>query len=92
MLQALLSECRFNVEDTVLVGDTEFDMEMARRIAMPRIAVDYGAHPIARLKVYDPVLCVNHFPQLQTFRLPSWPLAANPEPELRSGPLPRVGD
>ena len=58
MLNELLAEQNFTAEQALMVGDTEFDMAMAKAIGMPRIAVDYGAHHIDRLKAYDPVLCV----------------------------------
>ncbi len=61
MLQELLAVTAMGVERAVMVGDTEYDMAMAKAIAMPRIAVDYGAHHIDRLKPYEPVLCAGHF-------------------------------
>lgn len=66
MLQELLREFRRNAGDAVMVGDTEYDMEMARRIDMPRIAVSYGAHTIERLRPYQPVLCIDQFPEIRT--------------------------
>lgn len=59
MLHELLAELNVPVEEAVMIGDTEFDMEMARRAEMPRIAVDYGAHHISRLTPYEPVLCAS---------------------------------
>ncbi len=61
MLHELQREFAVGQEDMVMVGDTEFDMEMARRANVARIAVDYGAHHVDRLKPYDPVLCVSDF-------------------------------
>ncbi|WP_053979457.1 HAD family hydrolase [Marinagarivorans algicola] len=60
MLNELLQEHRSIAEHAIMVGDTEFDMAMAQAINMPRIAVDYGAHAIDRLKNYDPILCVGN--------------------------------
>lgn len=64
MLNELLKQTSHEVARAVMVGDTEFDMEMARRAGMARIAVDYGAHHLDRLKAYDPVLCVSRFSQI----------------------------
>lgn len=64
MLQQLLREFDADVGDAVMIGDTEYDMEMARRIDMPRIAVSYGAHHIGRLYSYEPVACLDQFEQL----------------------------
>ncbi len=64
MLHELLGEFDIHAQETVMVGDTEFDMEMARRAQVPRIAVDYGAHHIDRLKPYKPIMCVSNFRQI----------------------------
>jgi phosphoglycolate phosphatase len=64
MLQQLLTQFHVGVDEAVMVGDTEYDMEMARCIQMPRIAVSYGAHAIERLKPYEPIMCVDDFVQL----------------------------
>lgn len=65
MLLELLDEFQCPVDQAVMIGDTEYDMAMARAIQMPRIAVSFGAHHIDRLKSYDPVLCVDHFSQIK---------------------------
>jgi phosphoglycolate phosphatase len=64
MLLELLAEFRYQAEDAVMVGDTEYDMEMARRARMPSVAVSYGAHHIDRLKPYQPRLCIDRFAQI----------------------------
>lgn len=66
MLRELLVEFHRQPEHAVMVGDTEYDMEMARRAHMPRVAVSYGAHTIDRLRPYQPVLCIDHFPDIKT--------------------------
>ena len=64
MLEQLLQEFGVAPNDAVMVGDTEYDMEMARLINMPRIAVSYGAHHVDRLRIYEPDLCMDHFSQI----------------------------
>lgn len=59
MLSELLVECDRRSEETVMVGDTEFDMAMAQAVDMPRVAVSYGAHHPDRLMKYEPILCVD---------------------------------
>lgn len=66
MLRELLSEFRRQSDDAVMVGDTEYDMEMARRVGMPKVAVSYGAHTIERLRPYEPILCLDHFSEIRT--------------------------
>lgn len=75
MLQELLVEFRQRPDCAVMVGDTEYDMEMARRIDMPRVAVSYGAHMIERLRPYEPILCIDRFPEIRTL-LTNIPLRA----------------
>jgi phosphoglycolate phosphatase len=70
MLEQLLRQFDVVCEDAVMVGDTEYDMEMARCMDMPRIAVSYGAHHIDRLRPYCPELCVDRIDEiLQWHRL-----------------------
>lgn len=64
MLEELLQEFSLHAEEAVMIGDTEFDMEMAQLADVPRIAVSYGAHHIDRLKAYDPVLCADSIDQI----------------------------
>jgi phosphoglycolate phosphatase len=64
MLEELLVHFNVGADDAVMIGDTEYDMEMAVRINMPRIAVSYGAHHIDRLHQYKPELCLDQFDQL----------------------------
>lgn len=47
-----------------MIGDTEYDMEMARAIGMPRMAVSYGVHDVARLERTQPVLIADDFGQV----------------------------
>lgn len=50
MLLDALAETGAEAADAVMVGDTEFDMEMARAAGMTGIAVTWGYHPEARLR------------------------------------------
>lgn len=42
-------------EEAVMVGDTPFDMEMAQRAGMPRIAVGHGFYDQASMTPYAPL-------------------------------------
>jgi len=64
MLEELLDEFSLQAGDAVMIGDTEFDMEMAQQASVPRVAVSYGAHHIDRLKAYSPILCADRIDQL----------------------------
>ncbi len=64
MLQELLLQMQISAQQAVMVGDTEFDMSMAQALAMPRVAVTYGAHSADRLKGYQPLCCVDNLQKM----------------------------
>jgi phosphoglycolate phosphatase len=68
MLHELLAELRADCADAVMIGDTEYDMAMARTAGMARIAVGFGAHAVERLLPYAPLLVLDNLQQLL-----SWP-------------------
>lgn len=74
MLRQLCGERAVNPSDAVMVGDTEYDLEMASRIAMPRIGVSYGVHSVERLMRWKPLSVVDEFsmllPVLESHQLP----------------------
>ena len=61
MLTELLAEFDMQANQALMVGDTEYDMDMAQRINMPRLGVSYGAHHQSRLEKYNPVACIDCF-------------------------------
>ena len=64
MLQELLAQFDLSPDQAVMIGDTEFDMEMTVNAAMPRLAVSYGAHSADRLVKYQPLACVDEFSEI----------------------------
>ena len=66
MLEELLAEFDLPAEAAVMIGDTEFDMEMAVNAGMPRIAVSYGAHHADRLHAFEPLACVDLFSEIKS--------------------------
>ena len=49
MIEAALSECGISADRAVMVGDTSFDMEMARSAGVVGFGVSWGYHPPAAL-------------------------------------------
>lgn len=45
-------------EETLMVGDSEFDMLMAQNAGTDALAVSYGAHDRGRLLSCDPLACI----------------------------------
>lgn len=64
MIHELLEETGIDAQRALMVGDTEFDMEMARIAGIDRVAVSYGVHDVKRLAEYDPVLVVDELSEL----------------------------
>ncbi|MEC8917713.1 HAD-IA family hydrolase [Salinicola salarius] len=61
MLEELVAECGVPVAEAVMVGDTEYDLEMARAIGMDRVAVTYGVHERQRLMRSEPQFVADDF-------------------------------
>ena len=64
MLEELLEELDIPVEEAVMVGDTEYDLEMARALGMDRVAVTWGVHAPARLAASRPVFTAGEVEEL----------------------------
>ncbi|MDZ4261358.1 MAG: HAD-IA family hydrolase [Pseudomonadota bacterium] len=60
MLLELIEELGAKPETTLMVGDTEYDMEMAQRAGTAALAVTYGAHESHRLDKYQPLASLNN--------------------------------
>ncbi len=56
MLRAALDETGVAPRDAVMVGDTEYDMEMARAAGVRAIGVGWGYHAPVRLRAADHVV------------------------------------
>lgn len=65
MLRQILDETGVPVEKALMVGDTTFDMEMARNIGMDRVAVSFGVHDHAELDAYGPLAHFHHLDALR---------------------------
>ncbi len=65
MLQQILQVTGVPVERAVMVGDTTYDMEMAARIGMPRIGVNYGVHSSTQLQEFQPLHIAHSVTELQ---------------------------
>lgn len=65
MLQELLQEVGVSAAAALMVGDTEYDLEMALNAAMPAVGVSYGAHSVARLLRHQPLMVIDRFAALE---------------------------
>lgn len=58
MLRELMAERGVGPEQTVMVGDTTFDLDMANNAGVRAVAVTTGTHAAERLRSRQPVACV----------------------------------
>lgn len=64
MVLELIAELNFAADQCVLVGDTEYDLEMASRAGVRSVGVDYGAHHVSRLEKHSPIMLISEFSEL----------------------------
>ena len=65
MLEDLLEQTFTPAEEALMIGDTTYDMQMARDAGVDRVGVSYGAHETARLLEYGPLEIVDSVHELQ---------------------------
>ena len=59
MLLEVMQELSVAPQQTVMVGDTEYDMEMATNAGAAKIAVRSGVHAEDRLQRHKPLVCLD---------------------------------
>lgn len=64
MLHEIMRERRASPEQVVMVGDTEYDLEMAASAGVASVGVSFGVHSTSRLAAHGPVAIVDSLPQL----------------------------
>ncbi|MCX7089474.1 MAG: HAD-IA family hydrolase [Methylococcales bacterium] len=67
MLHEILSHFCCPSERALMVGDSIYDLDMARNANMASVAVTCGAHPKEELQHYQPLLCLQQPAELLTF-------------------------
>jgi phosphoglycolate phosphatase len=67
MLEQILAHCEVRPEQALMVGDSSFDLLMARNAGMASVAVGYGAQSLEALQAYEPRLSIDSFPQLHAW-------------------------
>lgn len=67
MLEQILAHCNVRPEQALMVGDSSFDLQMARNAGMGSVAVSYGAQTIEALQAFEPCLAIDHFSELHAW-------------------------
>ncbi|MGS2722428.1 HAD-IA family hydrolase [Porticoccus sp. GXU_MW_L64] len=65
MIEELLVEFGVQSRQAVMVGDTEYDLEMAANAQVPGLGVSYGAHSVERLEKHGPFAVVDCFSEVE---------------------------
>lgn len=64
MLHELMGDFGVEPKKVLMIGDTEYDLDMAKRAGVSAIGVSYGAHEYQRFSVYSPIACVHSVSEL----------------------------
>jgi phosphoglycolate phosphatase len=64
MIERAMRETGIGARDTVMIGDTAFDIEMARAAGVGTVGVSWGYHPAEELRAAGAEIMIDHFAQL----------------------------
>ena len=67
MLEEILAHCGVAANQALMVGDSSFDLLMARRAGIDSVAVGYGAMSLAALREHEPKLAIESFMELRAW-------------------------
>ena len=59
MLLDIMDWLGMDANATLMIGDTEFDLQMARNAGVNALGVSYGVHEKARLLACEPLACLD---------------------------------
>lgn len=77
MVRELLAELSVDPGEALMIGDTSFDLDMARSAGVDAVGVRFGAHPPARLAASDPMTLIDELHELR-------PLLGLPRAEMET--------
>ena len=67
MLQELMNEMGVEADKTLMIGDTEYDLLMAKNAGVKSVAMRHGVHEAQRLLNCDPLVLVDDLHSLQAW-------------------------
>ena len=67
MLLSLIDLAGVTAEETLMIGDTTHDLDLARNAGVSAVAVAYGAHPAAGLAAMGPLATVHSIGELRSW-------------------------
>jgi phosphoglycolate phosphatase len=67
MLYEIMDELAILPNETLMIGDTDYDLQMANNADVASVAVTYGMHENTRLLACNPLICIDRFSNLQAW-------------------------
>lgn len=67
MLEEIMDELGVMPEKTLMIGDSQFDLQMARNARVASLGVSYGAQPEEMLIPHAPLACFDSFAKLHAW-------------------------
>ena len=67
MLEDILERTGIDADRALMVGDTTYDMQMARHAGMDGLAVTYGVHDRNLLVEHGPLVCLDSFEEVRAW-------------------------
>jgi phosphoglycolate phosphatase len=67
MVEEILTDMNTSPQRALVIGDTEFDLQMAANAGVPAVGVSYGVHGIERLESASPLTILHRIAEL-----PEW--------------------
>ena len=67
MLNQILEEMGISTSNALMIGDSEYDLQMARNAQVDSAAVSYGVHSCEHLLNYNPITCLHSMNDLWRF-------------------------
>jgi phosphoglycolate phosphatase len=67
MLHEIMAHCDVPAQRSLMIGDSSFDLLMARNAGMDSVAVGYGAQSLDSLRSYEPRLAIEEFSELRAW-------------------------
>ena len=64
MLYEIMAVLDVAPEETVMIGDTEYDLQMAAEAGTASFGVTYGVHAVERLQAHRPLACLDNISEV----------------------------
>lgn len=67
MLQEIMTKLGKTPAETLMIGDSTYDLQMANNAQVASVAVSYGVHDKSRLLACEPLICLDDLTQLSAW-------------------------